>query len=106
MKQNLLLQPTLLKEKSAFAQKPIGDFTGKIQTVKLYVDNQGALKLIHHPHSHQRTKHIDIAYRFIQDRVERGEISCEYIETSKMVPDCMTRAVPLAKLNENIRDMG
>jgi hypothetical protein len=84
----------------------LSDFTGNIKPVKLYVDNQGALKLIHHPHSHQRTKHIDIAYRFIQDRVERGEIFCEYIQTAKMVADCMTKAVPLAKLTENIRDMG
>jgi hypothetical protein len=84
----------------------LGDFTGKVQPVKLYVDNQGALKLIHHPHSHQRTKHIDIAYRFIQDRVERGEIICEYVETASMVADCITKAVPLAKLNENKTDMG
>ena len=84
----------------------LGDFTGQVQAVKLYVDNQGALKLIHHPHSHQRTKHIDIAYRFIQDRVERGEILCEYIETAKMVADCITKPVPLGKLLENVRDMG
>jgi hypothetical protein len=70
------------------------------------VDNQGALKLIHHPHSHQRTKHIDIAYRVIQDCVERGEIICEYVETASMVADCITKAVPLAKLNENKTDMG
>jgi hypothetical protein len=84
----------------------LSEFTGKIKPIKLFVDNQGALKLIHHPHSHQRTKHIDIAYRFIQDRVERGEIFCEYIQTAKMVADCMTKAVPLAKRTENIRDMG
>jgi hypothetical protein len=84
----------------------LGDFTGKIQPVKLYVDNQGALKLMHHPHSHQRTKHIGIACRFIQDRVEQGEIICEYLETANMVADCITKAVPLAKLNENTTDMG
>jgi hypothetical protein len=84
----------------------LSEFTGKVKPVQLFVDNQGALKLIHHPYSHQRTKHIDIAYRFIQDRVERGEIFCEYIRTDKMVADCMTKAVPLAKLTDNIRDMG
>jgi phosphopantetheinyl transferase (holo-ACP synthase) len=84
----------------------LGDFTGIVKPVKLFVDNQGALKLIHHPHSHQRTKHIDIAYRFIQDRVERGELLCEYIETAKMVADCITKAVPLGKLEENKKDMG
>jgi hypothetical protein len=84
----------------------LSDFTGRAETVELHVDNQGALKLIHHPHSHQRTKHIDIAYRFIQDRVERGEISCKYIETANMVADCITKPVPLAKLNQNVKDMG
>ena len=56
--------------------------------------------------SHQRTKHIDIAYRFIQDRVERGEIKCEYIDTASMVADCMTKAVPVTKFTSNIQDMG
>jgi hypothetical protein len=70
------------------------------------VDNQGAFRLIHHPHSHQRTKHINIAYRFIQDRVERGDIICEYVETANMVAYCITKAEPLAKLNDNKTDMG
>lgn len=83
----------------------VADFTGTVNPVKLLVDNQRTLKLIHHPHAYQRTNHIDIAYRFIQDRVERGEIVCEYVETSKMVADCITKAVPLAKLIENKRDM-
>lgn len=84
----------------------LSDFTGHIEPVKLFVDNQGALKLIQQPHSHQRTKHVDIAYRFIQDCVERGERICDYIETAKMVADCITKAVPLVKLKENVRDMG
>ena len=84
----------------------LGDFKGKVQPVNLYVDNQGALKWIHHPHAHQRTKHIYVAYRFIQDRVERGEIHCHYVETASMIADCPTKAVPLAKIEENKRDMG
>lgn len=84
----------------------LSEFTGLLKPTNLFVDNQGALKLINHPHSHQRTKHIDIAYRFTQDRVERGEIVCNYIETEKMVADCITKAVPLAKLLENVKDMG
>jgi hypothetical protein len=37
--------------------------------------------------------------------VERAEISCEYIETALMVADCISTAVPLAKLEEN-KDLG
>lgn len=82
------------------------EFRRRVDPVMMFGDNQGALKLIHHPHAHQRTKHIDVAHRFVQDRVERGELQVEYISTHDMVADCMTKGVPMAKLWENIRDMG
>jgi hypothetical protein len=84
----------------------LGDFLGSEKPVKIFMDNQGALKLVKHPHAHQRTKHIDIAFRFIQDRVERGEIVCEYIETANTVADCPTKAVPVSKLDQNSAEMG
>lgn len=84
----------------------LGHFTGTVDNVQLHVHNQGELKLIYHPHAHQRTNHIDIGYRFIQDRVERGNLICKYIETSKMVADCTSKTVPLAKLEDNKEDMG
>jgi hypothetical protein len=93
-------------KEALWLRRLLGDFTGKVQPVKLHIDNQGALKLIHHPYCHQRTKHIDIAHRFIQERAERGEIICQYIETAKMVADCTTKSVPRAKLEANIQDMG
>ena len=84
----------------------LGDFEGQVKPVLIFGDNQGALKLLHHPHAHQRTKHIDVAHRFAQDRVERGEIQCEYIQTNAMVADCTTKVVPLKKFEENRKDMG
>ena len=83
-----------------------GDLKGRVEPVTIFGDNQGALKLVHHPYSHQRTKHIDVAHRFVQDRVERGELKCDYVPTDKMVADCLTKAVPLQKLQENRKDMG
>ena len=32
----------------------------------LYCDNQGAIKLVHNPEFHRRTKHIDVKYHFIR----------------------------------------
>jgi hypothetical protein len=84
----------------------LGDFEDKVKPVLIYGDNQGALKLLHHPHAHQRTKHIDVAHRFAQDRVERGEVICEYVQTDDMVADCTTKVVPLKKFIENRKDMG
>lgn len=81
-------------------------FTGKVKPVTIHVDNQGALALLHHPHGHQRTKHIDVAYKFVQDRVERGEIVCAYCPTNDMLADCLTKAVPVQKFVENRSAMG
>ena len=38
-----------------------------------------------------RTKHIEIRYLFIQDRVEKVDIGLEYCHTDKMVADFMTK---------------
>lgn len=70
------------------------------------MDNQGALKLLGHPHAHQRTEHIDVAHRFVQERAERGELVFEYVQTDKMVADCTTKVVSLKKLQEICKDMG
>jgi hypothetical protein len=44
---------------------------------------------VHHPHAHQTAKHIDIAHRLVQDRVERGDL-LSYVPTNKMAADCLT----------------
>jgi hypothetical protein len=84
----------------------MAEFTGQVAPVTMHVDNQGALALLHHPHGHQRTKHIDVAYKFVQDRVERGEIICVYCSTNDMIADCLTKAVPVQKFVENRTSMG
>lgn len=82
------------------------EISGGCEAIDLYVDNQGALKLIHHPHAHQRTKHIDVAYRFVQEYVERGEIHCQYVGTTDMVADCLTKSLSVTQFLKNITSMG
>jgi hypothetical protein len=84
----------------------LGDMKGSIKAPEVRLDNQGALKLVHHPHAHQRTKLIDIAHRFVQDRVERGELLCSYVPTNEMAAGCLTKAVPLMQLEKNKVSMG
>jgi transposase InsO family protein len=82
------------------------NFYGQVEPIEIHVDNQGALALLHHPTGHQRTKHIDIAYRFVQDRTERGDLIFKYCSTTEMVADCLTKPVQVQKLQENRSDMG
>ncbi|GMF49732.1 unnamed protein product [Phytophthora lilii] len=46
------------------------------------------------PVNHGRAKHIDIKYHHIRDEVKRGEVKLEYCETSIMLADIMTKALP------------
>ena len=60
----------------------------------IYADNQGAIALAKDPKFHQRTKHIDLRYHFIREKVENGDIQLEYMHTSRQMADGFTKALP------------
>lgn len=61
--------------------------------VQMFGDNQAALTLIKNTISFNRCKHIDVAYHFICNRVERGELFMDHISTAQMVADVLTKAL-------------
>jgi hypothetical protein len=58
-------------------------------------DNQGCIALSENPVLHQRTKHIDVRYHFVRERVESGEVRLVYVPTEHQLADLMTK--PLNK---------
>jgi len=52
-------------------------------SVKLFCDNQSALKMMKIPSFHGRTKHIDIQLHFIRELVEFGELEFEFVGTNQ-----------------------
>jgi len=72
-------------------------------TPTMFVDNQSAIKLAQNPQHHRRSKHIDVRYHSIREKVERGVLKLEYIPSSEQIADILTK--PLAKtLFTNLRD--
>ena len=59
----------------------------------LLVDNQGAIGLAKNPVLHQRTKHIDIRYHFIRERVKGGDVQPVYVSTKEQWADLLTKAL-------------
>ncbi|RWR98966.1 RxLR effector candidate protein-like protein, partial [Dinothrombium tinctorium] len=60
----------------------------------LYEDNQSCIAITKNPKLHSRTKHIDIKYHFVREKVESGEVRFEYCESKCMLADIMTKAIP------------
>lgn len=62
--------------------------------ITLCVDNQSAIKLINNPSYHKRTKHIDVKYNFIREKVELGLIKVEYVPSNEQLADILTKPLP------------
>ena len=64
----------------------------KVGPATVYEDNQSAIRLAENGRSNSsRTRHIAIRYFFISDRIASGEIKVEYLNTTDMIADILTK---------------
>lgn len=55
----------------------LGEMT-QDEAVKIFEDNQDAIALAKNPEFYKRTKHIDIRYHFVREKVEDGQVDPNY----------------------------
>jgi hypothetical protein len=90
---------TLAIQESVFLKQLLSDMKGSdIGPVVLYVDNQGAIALAKNPVHHQRSKHIDIKYHFIREKLQSNVVDVKYVPTEDNVSDIFTKPVLKNKL--------
>ena len=80
-------------KEALWIRKLLAEMTYQQVTVRLLCDNQASIKVLKHPISSQRTKHIDVQYHFVQERLARNEISISYCKTEEMLADYLTKAL-------------
>lgn len=80
--------------------KQLAKEVGNIQkNVIVHCDNQSAIDLGESEAYRPRTKHIDIRFHHIREKIENGVIDLVYIPTEKMVADSLTKPVSTQKTN-------
>ena len=66
--------------------------------VVIYCDNLSSIQLARNPMFHARTKHIEVHYHFIRERVLDGDIDLTYVRTDEQVADIFTKPLGAEKL--------
>lgn len=81
-------------------------FENEYMCVKLFADNQSAIKVCKNPEFHKRLKHVDIKFHFIRDKVKENIIDIEYLSTDKQIADMFTKPLGRTILNKFCGSIG
>jgi len=62
----------------------------------IWCDNLGATYLSANPIFHARTKHVEVDYHFVHDRVAKKEIQICFVPSWDLLADVFTKLLPVA----------
>ena len=86
-------------QESLFLFMLLGTFLRQ-QSVNISVDNQGTMSLASKHVTEQRSKHIDIRYHFIREKISAGLITLSYVPSGDNIADLMTKPATKIKLQK------
>jgi hypothetical protein len=65
----------------------------KLDAVTLFCDNQSTIFVSKNPAEHRMMKHVDLRYKWIQEKVGEGEFKIEYVRTQDQCADLFTKSL-------------
>ena len=74
--------------------------------LKLYCDNKSTVLYSNNNRSSTKSKHINIKFLVVKERVQSGQISIEHLGTNSMIADPLTNGLPPKVFHEHVAHMG
>lgn len=68
-----------------------------VRSVILFEDNQSTICIANKRDNSKRTKHIDVKYHFVREKVEEGIIDLQYVPTECQIAVVFTKALDATK---------
>ena len=85
---------------------PTKDPNTPIATTTMWVDNQAAIAINTKPGNHQRTKHWDVAYFWIREKIRQRKFTLLYKPTLKITADIFTKALSRLLHKAHVKSLG
>ena len=74
--------------------------------ILIYYDNINSMNLAKNLVFHTRTKHIEVHYHFVRERVLSGKVELRYVRTDEQIGDIFTKVLRLDKLQNFFEMLG
>jgi sulfur relay (sulfurtransferase) DsrC/TusE family protein len=74
--------------------------------VQLFGDNMGALALAQNHKYHVQSKHIDVQWHFVREKIQEEVVTLNYLPTDKMVADGLTKQLGKEKFKQLVDLIG
>jgi hypothetical protein len=74
--------------------------------MQIWEDNQGTIAVSRNPVNHLGMKHIDVRYFAIRDWIQDGKLRVDYLHTSDMLADALTKPLNGTHLRALCERMG
>ena len=83
----------------AWLRKLLDDIVQSMQEfVVRYCDNISSIMLANNPVNHARTKHIEVHYHFVREKILVGDIDLVYVMIEEQVVDIFTKTLDTKKI--------
>ncbi|GJR72030.1 hypothetical protein Tco_0084395 [Tanacetum coccineum] len=82
------------------------DYGFEFNKIPLYYDNKSDIALYSNNVQHLRSKHIDVRYHFIKERVENGVVELYFVRTEYQLADIFTKALLKERFEFLINKLG